>query len=926
MASPLTDKARYIQAQKFLMFLTSGVPDDTYISITEYYTSVKNGQYVNTHFYNVNDIENATKSIIKSAVENKSDIYVRCSVLKEKPNKGRGKKEHSAGSSVLWVDLDTKDGKTKTEIIQKLKEFEFVPSWVNDSGNGIHAYWKLNAFITNIDLIEKRNKWLADKLKADHCWNITQVLRIPGTRNYKDPLEIKEVITIDEFSPANTYNIFDIPEGEFSTEEDTELDFALEEELLPSDFINKLPEELQLRIVNGAGGLSNVNGVIDRSKNDWYIVMKLLELGYSAGQCLSVLTHPKWFSGSKTKESGYSYATYTVAKALVHFQKGACYRDRGLLLDSVTNEVLFYIDDKGNRKKKKIERGSNLVNPVVRFLQSNGYHFYVDEEERTGYIATPEGKVLTAFKDDMEYADWIQEISGFTEVEQEHKILKSGLASQVRQIGESAKLTPWCYFDNSNWTFYILLDMRGRKVLKVSANNKIEVVPNGTDRKLLRKSGLVEKPIEWDSDIDIEKGLKFFFDNFVKWIATDKISRGVIACYALATPLIYGFPIQTYPLLHLMGQSGSGKSQTMMMFSSWLHGAAKLLNSTTAASYRIASKEVLLPFDDYEYLSEELQHFILTASTGITRQKSGKNVDDVVSQSAHVLMALTSINEIEKETVRRRAMVIDINKEQHPTDGYSENMWSTISQNRSMLWSAYAKWLSSDILPYLKETNFYGLVKRTENLIPLDIFKGLAPFITLMWVIGSNLQKYVPDILGIEQSDIESVINEWVRVLKLGDNKEIAERKPLLTAIESVFDVYFGQHSFNTLTVSEKAGQSRTRITETILKNDDYRIRPIQSDKLPQKGKWIGLEGTVSEWLITLRTATKGSIKINTAQKLGHEFKNLLGSEPTMKHNKESEPINKWGYCFIKLENAGHAQSNRGWRILKQVDDFTAEI
>lgn len=926
MICPLTDEIRNKQAVGFLKFLTSGVPEGTYISITEYYTSVKNGHYADTHFYNSNDVENAANSAIRFCSENKSDIYVRCSVLKEKPSKGRGKKEQSAGSSVLWVDLDAKEGKTKTKLIQKLQQFEFMPSWVNDSGNGIHAYWKLNEFVPDIDLIERRNKWLADKLNADHCWNITQVLRIPGTRNYKDPTEIKEVFEVEGFGPSRTYNILDIPEGEFSTEEDGELDFTLEEELLPTDFLNRLPEELQHRIVNGAGGLSKVDGTVDRSKNDWYIVMKLLELGYTAGQCLSVLTHPKWFSGSKTRESGYGYATYTVAKALVHFQKGTFYDDNGLLLDPVTNEVLFYLDDKGNRKKKKIERGSNLVNPTVKFLQSNGYHFYVDEEERTGYIATPEGKVLSAHKDDMEYGDWIQETSGFTEVEQEHRVLRSGIASQVRQIGEPAKLTPWCYFDFNNWTFYTLLDMRGKKVLKVSANNSIEVVPNGTDRKLLRRSGLVEKPIEWDSNIDIERGLNFFYDGFVKWIATDEVSRGVIACYALVTPLIYGFPIQTYPLLHLMGQSGSGKSQTMMMFSSWLHGAPKLLNSTTAASYRIASKEVLLPFDDYEYLAEELQHFILTASTGVTRQKSGKNVDDVVSQSAHVLMALTSINELEKETVRRRAMVIDINKEQYPTDGYSENMWTAISQNRSMLWSAYAKWLSNDILPYLKETNFYALVKRVEKQIPLDIFKGLAPFLTFMWVIGSKLQKYVPNILGIEQTELENVVKEWVRVLKLGDDSEIAERKPLLTAIESVFDVYFGQQSFNTLRVSQNAGQNRTRITETIIKNDDYRIRSIPDDKLPQNGKWIGLEGTITEWLITLRVATKGNFKTTSAQKLGHEFKNLLGSEPTMNKNKESEPIDKWGYRFIKLNNAGSAQSNRGWRILMQVNNSMAEF
>lgn len=186
----------------------------------------------------------------------------------------------------------------------------------------------------------------------------------------------------------------------------------------------------------------------------------------------------------------------------------------------------------------------------------------------------------------------------------------------------------------------------------------------------------------------MQEGLRYFTDNFTNWLATDKVSRGILTCYALTAPLAYGFPIQTYPLVHLVGPAGGGKSQTLMLMSAWLHGGPRLLNTTPAASYRIASKEVLLPFDDYEQLPDDAKQFVLTAVTGITRQKSGKGTDDVVSQFAHVLMALTSISELEEEAVRRRALVLDINKELFPTKWYSENHWKLMAEKRSLLWSA----------------------------------------------------------------------------------------------------------------------------------------------------------------------------------------------------------------------------------------------
>lgn len=54
---------------------------------------------------------------------------------------------------------------------------------------------------------------------------------------------------------------------------------------------------------------------VDRNRNDMYIANWLLGHGYSPGIALSVLTHPKWFSGSKSREQGKGYAERTITNA-----------------------------------------------------------------------------------------------------------------------------------------------------------------------------------------------------------------------------------------------------------------------------------------------------------------------------------------------------------------------------------------------------------------------------------------------------------------------------------------------------------------------------------------------------------------------------------------------------------------------------------
>lgn len=109
------------------------------------------------------------------------------------------------------------------------------------------------------------------------------------------------------------------------------IDTSLEAIPLPKGFLDKLREhsprvadriETEAQALNAGAdiveSLYNEHGArVDRSINDLHIAQWLLGRGIEPGMVLSVLTHPTWFSGAKSRDRGNDhYARTTLARAL----------------------------------------------------------------------------------------------------------------------------------------------------------------------------------------------------------------------------------------------------------------------------------------------------------------------------------------------------------------------------------------------------------------------------------------------------------------------------------------------------------------------------------------------------------------------------------------------------------------------------------
>src|SRR5262249_16509603 len=139
--------------------------------------------------------------------------------LRTKPtNGGRGTAADSLGASVLWADLDCRDAAQKEAGLATLHDLPRPPTVIVDSGHGLHAWWALDQFETDVVDICSRSKRIEQDLNAvlpekpaDQVADGARIMRIPGTYNVKDGKPI--LARIIECRPEHVYTLTDFLEA-----------------------------------------------------------------------------------------------------------------------------------------------------------------------------------------------------------------------------------------------------------------------------------------------------------------------------------------------------------------------------------------------------------------------------------------------------------------------------------------------------------------------------------------------------------------------------------------------------------------------------------------------------------------------------------------------------------------------------------------
>lgn len=313
------------QRDIFLYFkiLYSNAPQNTFIGLSLQKVGQKT---LETYFFSIDDQDRIIRRIEQKRQNH--NIYLRVAPLTAKPIDGRGDANLSAGSAVLWVDIDLDD---VTRVVDALARLALPPTNAINSGHGIHAYWQLETFCTDHNAIREANRALQLEVNqvlqadvADDVYDLARIMRVPGSVNLKNGSPQRTHII--QSDPTRIYSIDQFPK---IPTVDTP-NYCWDASDLPLDFLDVIQDrdkKLYNRILSHKTAVrsaapTTTNGDIDISRNDAYIVTRLLTLGYAPSVCLAVLTHDDWLSGEKYRRTlRYGYVTRTVNSAWKIYQK-----------------------------------------------------------------------------------------------------------------------------------------------------------------------------------------------------------------------------------------------------------------------------------------------------------------------------------------------------------------------------------------------------------------------------------------------------------------------------------------------------------------------------------------------------------------------------------------------------------------------------
>ncbi len=251
-------------------------------------------------------------------------------VSTRRPGSKSGKKEDCYEIVAYWADMDFRDYPGgEQEAREVLRQFPLQPSAIVASGGGLHVYWifrELELIDGNIATHEARMRGITKILRADHTFDVSRVLRIPGTTNYpnakKQALGRIEVPCVLEFLSDGRFNPDDFDVFADALAESIERPQVDISGAIPSRFQSDLNSDQYLREVWEGIQIICKAGTqqVDRSRQDSRLTHRLVKLGYSDDEIAAILLTYKLGKAHEQKDAE-GYIARVIADARGHLSQ-----------------------------------------------------------------------------------------------------------------------------------------------------------------------------------------------------------------------------------------------------------------------------------------------------------------------------------------------------------------------------------------------------------------------------------------------------------------------------------------------------------------------------------------------------------------------------------------------------------------------------
>lgn len=280
--------------------------------------TITNKGEVSQFFYPAKDIDRLISNLTNDYEGTFKDTNVYFGACPR--NERKGKEGNIKEVNCFWADLDCNDQEERKERLEKLKKFKLSPSIVVCSGNGLHCYWLLKKpylIKNNEDKLTAKGylKGLAIALNGDKTFDLSRILRVPGTKNVKDPKN-PLLVEVLEFNPAIRYTPSIFEEYKVKIEETTIPDIDTSMDNIPDRFWRVLEENTKLR-TTWEGKRKNLKDDT-RSGYDMSLATLLMPYDFSDSEVASIL---RASPSGKGKEAKPQYLNITIGKAKAEWEK-----------------------------------------------------------------------------------------------------------------------------------------------------------------------------------------------------------------------------------------------------------------------------------------------------------------------------------------------------------------------------------------------------------------------------------------------------------------------------------------------------------------------------------------------------------------------------------------------------------------------------
>ena len=297
---------------------------------------------------------------------------------------------------------------------------------------------------------------------------------------------------------------------------------------------------------------------VDRSRNDMYIATWLISHGYSPGQVMSVLTHPTWFSGSKSRDkSSENYALTTLNRAISSVE----HRKRSL------PDARKHWTEQGNAERLVEAFGNNLRYNAAKggWLTWSGACWLPDV---TGTVYRHLHDVVRNLHDSVgttQDEDAAKKILTWAYKSESHKVQANSL--NIAQSLEGVSI-PLEAFDNSPWHFPAL-----NGVVDLRTGN---LTPHAREHYFTSTSPLSYDPSakcpKWEESMRLwlpDDDLRLFVQRAVGYTLTGNTSE------------------QVFFFLH--GPGSNGKSTFMLVLQGLLGRFAKRITTEAITQHKMGN-------------------------------------------------------------------------------------------------------------------------------------------------------------------------------------------------------------------------------------------------------------------------------------------------------------------------------------------------